>query len=83
MNSDLVPLTYGSDPLQAQSGNWQLAGQLLAGLQSFKTCHNHNQEFFRQRMFYEWFEKASKPVIVLAAGIFPGSIKIFKTVWKL
>ena len=34
-NADnLVPLTAGSEPLQAQSGNWQLGGQLLEGLQS-------------------------------------------------
>ena len=38
-NADnLVPLTAGSEPLQAQSGNWQLGGQLLEGLQSFQNA---------------------------------------------
>ena len=37
-DNHLVPLTAGSEPLQAQSGNWQLGGQLLEGLQSFQNA---------------------------------------------
>ena len=37
-DNHLVPLTAGSEPLQAQSGSWQLGGQLLEGLQSFQNA---------------------------------------------